>query len=206
GDSLSKFTGKYEVRGYDFLEVSEVNNQLMYRDGPEKDLIDLIQVTASTYVVRDFDVLFQFKENAERDAINLHIINSSTFETRSVHSKMKGDIPLEILIRGDFDQALKTYKTLLEKDENDPAVNECNLNYLGYRFLGKGKNKVAKDIFELNMMLYPESFNVYDSYAEACMKLGKIDLALEYYQKSLDLNPKNDNARNQIEKLEKKKL
>lgn len=207
GDLLSEFTGRYMVRGYDFLEVSEVNDQLMYRDGPEEDFTNLIKVTDSTYVVRDFDVLFQFKENVENDSINLHIINPSTLETRSVYSKISEDtrLPLEMLISGDFEQALKTYKSLMEKDQNDPAVNENNLNNLGYRFLGKGKNKVAKDIFEVNMVLYPESFNVYDSYAEACMELGENDLAIEYYQKSLSLNPKNDNAKNQIEKLEKEK-
>ena len=207
GDLIAEFTGRYMVRGYDFLEVSEVNDQLMYRDGPEEDFINLIKVTDSTYVVRDFDVLFQFKENVENDSINLHIINPSTLETRSVYSKISEDtrLPLEMLISGDFEQALKTYKSLMEKDQNDPAVNENNLNSLGYRFLGKGKNKVAKDIFEVNMVLYPESFNVYDSYAEACMELGENDLAIEYYQKSLSLNPKNDNAKNQIEKLEKEK-
>ncbi|MCG8329206.1 MAG: serine hydrolase [Chitinophagales bacterium] len=207
GDLISEFTGRYMVRGYDFLEVSEVNDQLMYKDGPEEDFVNLIKVTDSTYVVRDFDVLFQFKKNVENDSINLHVINSSTLETRSTYSKISEDtrLPLEMLISGDLDQALKTYKSLMEKDENDPAVNENNLNNLGYRFLGKGKNKVAKDIFEVNMLLYPESFNVYDSYAEACMELGENDLAIEYYQKSLNLNPKNDNAKNQIEKLERKK-
>ncbi len=204
-DSLSKVTGKYMVRGYDFIEVLEVNDQLMYRDGPEEDLIDLIKVSDSTFVVRDFDVLFQFKENVEHDFMDMHVINSSTLETRSVYSKIVGDkkLPLEILIDGDFDQALEIYKSLMKQDENDPAVNENNLNRLGYRFLGKEKNKVAKDIFEINMILYPESFNVYDSYAEACMKIGKKDLAIENYQKSLRLNPQNENAKNQIEELEK---
>ncbi len=204
-NQVSKFTGKYSVRGYDFIEVLQVNDQLMYRDGPEKDLINLIKVSDSTYVVRDFDVLFQFKEKEENDSINMHIINSGTSETRSVHSKILGNtkLPLEILLKGDFDQTLKTYQSLKKKNEDDPAVSERNLNSLGYRFLQKEKNKVAKDIFEINMMLYPESFNVYDSYAEACMELGENDLAIKNYQKSLRLNPKNDNARNQIKKLEK---
>jgi CubicO group peptidase (beta-lactamase class C family) len=207
GDSISKVEGKYIVRGYDFIEILEVNDQLMYRDGPEEDPVNLIKVTDSTYVVRDFDVLFQFKENVENNSIDIQVINSSTLKTRTLYSKISGGtkLPLEILIDGDFNQALETYKSLLKQDGNDPAVNENNLNELGYRFLGKEKNKVAKDIFEINMMLYPESFNVYDSYAEACMELGENDLAIKNYQKSLSLNPKNDNARNQIEKLEKNK-
>ncbi len=203
----SKFIGKYMVRGYDFIEVVAQNDQLMYRDGPEEDLIDLVKVTDSTYAVRDIDVLFQFKENLKKDAIDVKVLNSNTLKTRSVFSKISGvtKLPLEILIDGDFDQALENYKSLQKQDKNDPSVNENNLNQLGYRFLGKDKNKVAKDLFKLNMMLYPESSNVYDSYAEACMKMGENDLAITNYQKSLDLNPKNDHARNQIEKLKKGK-
>jgi len=63
------------------------------------------------------------------------------------------------------------------------------------------KNQFAKEIFKLNMMLYSESYNVYDSYAEVCMLLGEDELAIEYYQKSLDLNPENRHANHQIEKI-----
>jgi len=109
-----------------------------------------------------------------------------------------------MIMDGDFDQALASYKTLLKKDKNDPSLNENNLNNLGYRFLGTDKIKVAKDLFKMNMILYPESFNVYDSYAEACLKMGEKKLAIEYYQKSLNLNPQNANAKKQIAELEKK--
>lgn len=205
-DSLSKITGKYLVDGYSFLEVLEVNNQLMYRDGPEKELTELIQVSDSTFVVRDFDAIFQFKANAEQNFMDIHVINSNTMKTRSVYSQITDDtkLPLEMIMDGDFDQALASYKTLLKKDKNDPNISESNLNNLGYRFLGTDKIKVAKDLFKMNMILYPESFNVYDSYAEACLKMGEKKLAIEYYQKSLNLNPQNANAKKQIAELEKK--
>ena len=205
-DSLSKITGKYLVDGYSFIEVLEVNNQLMYRDGPEKELTELIQVSDSTFVVRDFDAIFQFKANAEQNFMDIHVINSNTMKTRSVYSQIADDtkLPLEMIMDGDFDQALASYKSLLKKDKNDPSLNENNLNNLGYRFLGTDKIKVAKDLFKMNMILHPESFNVYDSYAEACLKMGEKKLAIEYYQKSLNLNPQNANAKKQIVELEKK--
>ena len=205
-DSLSKITGKYLVGGYSFIEVLEVNNQLMYRDGPEKELTELIQVSDSTFVVRDFDAIFQFKANAEQNFMDIHVINSNTMKTRSVYSQIADDtkLPLEMIMDGDFDQALASYKSLLKKDKNDPSLNENNLNNLGYRFLGTDKIKVAKDLFKMNMILHPESFNVYDSYAEACLKMGEKKLAIEYYQKSLNLNPQNANAKKQIVELEKK--
>ena len=54
-------------------------------------------------------------------------------------------------------------------------------------------------------MLYPDSFRVYDSYAEACAKTGETDLAILNYTKSLELNPQNNNTRHKLEELQKGK-
>jgi hypothetical protein len=52
-------------------------------------------------------------------------------------------------------------------------------------------------------MLYPESSNVYDSYAEACMKLGVLDLATTNYKKSLALDPGNTSAETMLVEIGK---
>jgi len=57
-------------------------------------------------------------------------------------------------------------------------------------------------IFLMNVELYPESFNVYDSLGEAYMKVGKKDLAIENYKKSLEINPLNNNAEDMLKELE----
>jgi len=49
--------------------------------------------------------------------------------------------------------------------------------------------------------LYPQSWNVYDSLAEAYMMNGDKDLAIEYYEKSLALNPNNTNGARMLQKL-----
>ena len=62
----------------------------------------------------------------------------------------------------------------------------------------------AIEVFRLNLEVFPESFNVYDSYAEALMKSGDIENAIVNYKKSLALNPDNNNAREMLKRLEKK--
>ena len=52
---------------------------------------------------------------------------------------------------------------------------------------------------------YPESVNVYDSMGEALMKKGENNKSIEYYKKSLALNPNNQNAKDMIAKMQKKK-
>ena len=56
-------------------------------------------------------------------------------------------------------------------------------------------------MFQKNVQEYAQSWNVYDSLAEAYAKVGKKDLAIENYEKSLQLNPKNDNGAEQLKKL-----
>jgi Tfp pilus assembly protein PilF len=62
----------------------------------------------------------------------------------------------------------------------------------------------ALALFKINVDLFPRSFNVYDSIAEAYMNNGDNKLAIENYRKSLELNPKNDNAVTMLKKLEGK--
>lgn len=58
----------------------------------------------------------------------------------------------------------------------------------------------ARAAFELNITLFPKSFNAWNSYAEYFMKSGDNPSAIKYYKKSLELNPYNENA---IEKLKR---
>ena len=46
-----------------------------------------------------------------------------------------------------------------------------------------------------------KSANAFDSLAETYMKNGQIDLAIKNYEKSLELNPDNENAQEILNKL-----
>jgi tetratricopeptide (TPR) repeat protein len=80
--------------------------------------------------------------------------------------------------------------------------DENELNGLGYRLLSMERITDAIEILKLNVEAYPESWNAYDSLGEAYMKNGDREEAIKNYRKSLELNPKNENARVMIEKLE----
>jgi CubicO group peptidase (beta-lactamase class C family) len=90
-----------------------------------------------------------------------------------------------------------------EKKKKDPQyqLTEHDLNTLGYVLLNKGKKKEAVEIFKLNIQLFPYSWNVYDSQAEAYESMGDSILAIQHYRRSLELNPNNTNAEEHIKKL-----
>ncbi|MCI0514376.1 tetratricopeptide repeat protein [candidate division KSB1 bacterium] len=81
--------------------------------------------------------------------------------------------------------------------------NSCEgtIDDLGYTCLNQNKMAEAQAAFELNAKLFPNSFNVWDSYAECFMKLGDHQHAVAYYRKSLELNPDNTNARDKLREL-----
>ncbi len=56
-------------------------------------------------------------------------------------------------------------------------------------------------MFLLNVSNYPDSANVYDSLAEAYMVKGETTLAIENYERSLELDPDNQNATDQMKTL-----
>nr|NIR48311.1 tetratricopeptide repeat protein [candidate division KSB1 bacterium]NIR73039.1 tetratricopeptide repeat protein [candidate division KSB1 bacterium]NIS23819.1 tetratricopeptide repeat protein [candidate division KSB1 bacterium]NIT70746.1 tetratricopeptide repeat protein [candidate division KSB1 bacterium]NIU24468.1 tetratricopeptide repeat protein [candidate division KSB1 bacterium] len=59
-------------------------------------------------------------------------------------------------------------------------------------------------VFKLNVEAYPDSWNVYDSLAEAYMENGQNELAIQFYKKSLQMNPDNTNGKRMLQKLGEK--
>lgn len=204
--AVSEIAGRYQVNENLFIEIYEKDG-VLYRKGLGFEANELMQVSDSTYARRENDKLLQFKHMEEDGVLSMLVVNPDTGETQSTFEKLAADVklPLEWLVAGDFDQGLAAYKTLLEKDATDPTIAVGNINATGYQYLYGDNMKLAQDIFKVNMLLYPENSNAYDSYAEACMKLGETDLAIENYKKSLELDPKNTNAEKMILKLSQEK-
>ncbi len=86
--------------------------------------------------------------------------------------------------------------------EDGPATNwEAHINAHGYDLLFGGRTLEAIAIFKFNAGAFPESWNVYDSLAEAYMENGDRELAIYYYLESLKRNPENTNAAERLRKL-----
>lgn len=98
---------------------------------------------------------------------------------------------------GSVDEAFKYYRSLgkEEKEKFDFRGAERQINTWGYQLLNDKKNvDDALKMFEINVLQFPNSSNVYDSYAEALMHAGNFPLAIENYKKSLELDSANNNA------------
>lgn len=102
-------------------------------------------------------------------------------------------------ILADYDT--KIYKELFL--ETKPEENFVNT--IGYVALyDRQIPDIAISIFEINTKNYPQSLNVWDSLADAYLAKGYIEKAKMCYEKILALSPNDSDAKNKLEKLNKK--
>lgn len=106
------------------------------------------------------------------------------------------------LINQKYDNARKTVEALKKKNPGF-SLSEDELNDFGYRLIAEKKQDEALKVFRLYVDLYPKSGNAYDSYAETLALTGNKQESIKNYKRSLELNPKNTNAAEQLEKLGK---
>ena len=83
-----------------------------------------------------------------------------------------------------------------------------NTDVLEYLFIRKGNEQLSQSkfdeaigIFAMNCIANPNSFNAFDSLGEAYMNKGDKLLAIRNYERSLELDPTNENAVEMIKKM-----
>jgi ankyrin repeat protein/Tol biopolymer transport system component len=115
-------------------------------------------------------------------------------------------LALESLIaaRG-WEAAVAEYRKTIAGNERYSVV-ENELNALGYRYLRSGRTAEAVAVFEINAEAFPGSWNVWDSLAEAHFVRDDQDKAEEFYKKSVELNPNNQNGRTQLSIIQGNRL
>ncbi|GJM35087.1 MAG: hypothetical protein DHS20C18_40880 [Saprospiraceae bacterium] len=102
---------------------------------------------------------------------------------------------LRALAKEDFKVAIRPYLAKNGLHQDTALLNERTTNRMGYNLLTLGKIEAAQEILRMNMLAYPESANVYDSYGEALLRNGQLKEAAEYYGKAAKMDPNNEAAK-----------
>ncbi len=106
------------------------------------------------------------------------------------------------LVTTSLENALKRYAEI--KKQPTYYLNEGEINGLGYGMIATGRIREAIAVFNLNVIEYPQSFNVWDSRGEAYMLNGEKTKAIMDYKKSLELDPFSMNAIRKLNELGEK--
>lgn len=172
------------------------NGRLAVYDPMKKETVGLLPPGADGGWREDKSTIF-FEKDGQGNVTVMRIDGFDRFQRGEIAAST---IEQTIQAQG-LEAGLRQYPVLKAAGRKDVFFNESSFNQLGYRYLAAGKLNEAMAVFRLNVEAYPASFNVYDSLGEACMKNNQNDLAVENFKKSLQLNPKNENARKMLEKL-----
>lgn len=166
----------YHFHNYENVVVINLEDEL--RKG--KHTIDIPPLFPDTYAAIQFD---------KRRLLPASDVLYKTIEKSGVESGIK-----------EFHRMKKDFRKFYSYD-----FSEREINRLGYILLREDKIEDAIEVFKLNVAEHPQAWNVYDSLGEAYIKQGNTELAVKNYQKSLELNPNNENGRDMLKKLGEKK-
>jgi CubicO group peptidase (beta-lactamase class C family) len=197
---LDEYSGRFQVSPDRVLTIYREGNKL-YAQPTADAKFEFVPISDSEFIRLDQDIRYTFVRNAggKVEAVKLQLNNGSLRANLIAKDVL---VPYEMLMAGRVDEALAAYRKIKKETPNINVVAEQRFNGLGYDLLRQKKIAEAIAIFKVNVEMYPQSANVYDSLAEAYMVNGNKDLAIANYKKSLELDPKNSNAVAMLKKLE----
>jgi len=202
---IKKTSGRYLYNSDEIIKIYFEENELFMEWRGAKNIKPL-KVNETTFFVKEMNEKIQFLTNPSNKQEYIALVpkdDDTPLVFNFIKLKENEKTPSEYLKNNEFEKAKEGYLTIQKKDSLDNSILENNFNSLGYKLLREKKYKNSLNIFKINIALYPNSSNVYDSYAEALMKNGDTIQAILNYKKSLTLDSGNKRAKRNIEKLEK---
>ena len=155
-------------------------------------------------VLTEFALATRFPEVAESPGFSPQQHFSSVAELwREVTGQASAARTLYRLLEQGSDEAA-IREVLAERDAESPGYFflETELNAYGYILLQREMVDEAVVMFEFNVELFPESWNVYDSLGEALLSAGHTEDAVAMYEKSIVLNPENTNGKEVLARIQ----
>lgn len=174
-------------------------------------IYDLTEGTVNLYFYHDYSVAVKFHLKDELNKKDRILVIPEMFPDNSAgqfHYSKYNNAKEVIRSLGGSSVASDSLAlaNFIEAEELFPMIKvfELDVNDAGYALLEKGKITAAINLFKLNVHYFPNSWNCYDSLADAYMKAKEYPLALLNYKKSVEMNPKNEHGHDQIRKIQKR--
>jgi tetratricopeptide (TPR) repeat protein len=191
--------------------LDKVPKQL-YKDLKIEDNYSKIAlVVVSSYFAKDLgeqDIFMRLKSIQDYTNSLFAIINEELGNPYKDIERVLSEFKSLNTLRNQGKTADEIIAVVKEQDRENPDYNisERFINALAYSYLNTFQQQEdALKVFKLNIELYPESWNPYDSYGECLVRVGDKENGIKYYEKSLELNPENENAVKMLKELKVQK-
>ncbi len=200
-DLLSKrVKGRYQDINFgEVFEIKELDGKLYVPKFWNGVRNNLIYIGDDAFITNEIPGKFKFIHANE--GVKIQYSRGSQAPPEVMYKEVVGKLPYEIALENNYSEALSAYQSLKSNNPQSYMVQESTINSFGYQQLGQKKYDIAILIFKINTELYPSSANTFDSLGEAYMVKGDTLNAIKYYNKSLELNPNNNNAKEMIDKM-----
>ena len=196
-EHITETSGRYLYHQDDIMDVYYEDNELRLKwRGADK--IKPVALDENEFFVADMYTKLRFVKHPQTNERYIGIITKGKEDSISYdYLKVADDYktPSMHLSDKEFDKALEGFLAIKEKDSMSSLVDERSFNSMGYRYLRDKNYDDAIAIFKMNVALFPDSDNVYDSLADAYVRSGDSLQAFVNYSKALELNSGNKRAK-----------
>lgn len=178
---LAAMAGRYATDAAHPFTIAPKGARLELRR-PFADPTDLVPVSGDTFVALNDGSRYKI------DPVAHEIVRSrrGDDEQRARPIAAGALVPILDLDAGRYDEALAGYQKIRATDPKSPALDERELNQLGFEQLLRGRELgKAIAILRINVTLYPDSMNTYDSLGEAYARAGDKVKAIATFQAGL---------------------
>ncbi|MEE8142868.1 MAG: serine hydrolase, partial [Planctomycetota bacterium] len=114
----------------------------------------------------------------------------------------KADIAVLHVLQGNQDQAREMLKQAVASPFDTEDAGAGRLNTLAYSLAGIGLHDSAIDLLKITIEQYPQEANLYDSVGEMYLKKGEKKTAIEWYRQALKVDPKFENAKQVLKRID----
>lgn len=202
---IEKASGRYLINSDETITVYFEEKELLLKwRGAEK--LKPMPVGDETFFMKEMNEKIQFLNNPSDNLIYFCLVpKEKTDEITYNYRKLTAEeqVPSYYFKQGDFAKAKAGYLAIKQQDSLDPNLNENKFNRLGYDFIRDKEYDKAIGVFEINIALFPESSNVYDSMGDVYLRKGDTINGVTYYRKAYALNSDNKRAKRIIEDFDK---
>jgi tetratricopeptide (TPR) repeat protein len=204
-EHINQTSGRYL---YNFDEVIDVyyEDNTLFLKWKGNDALKPVVLDENTFFIPDMYKKLRFVQDTKTKKRYLGIVSeedesqftydfikvADSFKTPSMHFADKN-----------YEEATKGYLEIKQQDSTSVFINERQLNSLGYEKIRKKEYDEAIAVLKMNVVLYPESDNVYDSLAAAYVASGDSLNAYTNYKKAIELNTGNSRAKQFIAAYDK---
>jgi len=202
-DFIKSSSGRYLFNANEVLEIY-FKKQVLFAKWRGNNQIELLKVNDSSFYMKELNEKIVFIHQPE---IHIELAPKTEHKDVKYHFRKMNSgekTPNEYFIANEFDKALIAFKKIKENDSLNQIVKESRINRLGYQFINKNNFDSAIEVFKINVVLYPNSSNVFDSLGEAYLLKKDSVNAETNFRNALSINPENKSAKRFLNKITRK--